>query len=195
MWVSKWSILVPCPSSSLDQPEVPDDTRGDQPDVEIRRAHRDEAHPGEEHVPGVQYARSLPGSVPRLREGGAGEAIETPPHQMTGRVAGEAVERERGGVGEQHERADADPEVAVEDRRARHVAPEKREVEERRIEEVAVKVLEDEGKRGLTPVAGAMRLGHGTRRRIEEVGAVVGLPVVVAGGPEEHRREQDQERG
>src|SRR5262249_60189407 len=90
--------------------EVPDDTRGDQPDVEIGRAHGDEAHPGEEHVSRIQEARPLPGPMARLGEGGAGEAIETPPHQVTGRGAGGGVGREGGGGGGQAEGGERGPE-------------------------------------------------------------------------------------
>ena len=110
-------------------------------------------------------------------------------------MAGEAVERERRRVGEQHEGADSDPEVPVEDRGVDDVAPEKGQVAERQVEEVAMQVLEDEGERRLTPVAGASHLRDGAGRRVEEEGAVVGLPIVVAGGAEEHRRHEDQEGG
>src|SRR6266705_3534295 len=131
----------------------------------------------------------------RARGGAAREAVEGPAHQVAGRVAGEAVERERSGGDQQHERADPDADAAPEARPLEHVAPEEEEVDERDVERVAVEVLEDEGEGGLAAVAVPARLAHRARRRIEEVRAVVGLAVVVAGGAEEDRRKKDQERG
>src|SRR5262249_44718544 len=65
----------------------------------------------------------------------------------------------------------------------------------RDVEQVAMKVLEDEREGRLTPVARAPQLGDGTGRWIEEVRAVVRLPIVVAGGAEEDRGQEDQEGG
>src|SRR2546430_17255354 len=124
----------------------------------------------------------------RARGGATREAVEGPAYQVAGRVAGEAVERERGGVDQQHERADPDAEAAPEARRREHVAPEEDEVDERDVERVAVEVLEDEGEGGLAAVAVPARLAHRARRRIEEVRAVVGLAVGVSGGAKEDGR-------
>src|SRR5881296_2334595 len=102
--------------------------------------------------------------------------------------------RARGGVDQQHERADPDADAAPEARPLEHVAPEEEEIDERDVERIAVQVLEDEGEGGLAAVAVPARLAHRARRRIEEVRAVVGLAVVVAGGAKEDWREEDQER-
>ena len=114
---------------------------------------------------------------------------------MPERVTTKSITAEQDDINREDDCADADPESPIEDRGVHHVAPEKREVAERQVEEVAMQVLEDEGERGLAAIAGAVHLGDRARRRIEEVGSIVRLAIVVAGGPEEHGREQDQERG
>ena len=103
-------------------------------------------------------------------------------------MAGEAVERQRGGVGEDHERPEADAERAAEPRGVNRVVPEKPQEDDREVEGVAVHVLEDEGEGGLTAVTAALPLGDGAGRGIEEERAVVGLPVVVTGRAEEYGR-------
>src|SRR5436309_2902256 len=139
-------------------------------------------------------ARAPPHRMACARGAAARAAVEGPAHQVAGRVAGEAIERERSGVDQQHERADPDADAAPEARPLEHVAPEEGEVDERDVERIAVQGLEDEGQGGLAAVAMPARLAHCARRRIEEVRAVVGLAVVVAGGAEEDRRKKDQER-
>src|SRR2546425_12231928 len=121
------------------------------------------------------------------RGGAAREAVEGPAHQVARRVAGEAVERERSGVDQQHERADPDADAAPEARPLEHVAPEEEEVDERDVERVAVEVLEDEGEGGLAAVAVHARLAHSARRRTVADRADEWIAEVVAGGAEEDR--------
>src|SRR2546430_1329781 len=130
----------------------------------------------------------------RARGGATREAVEGPAYQVAGRVAGEAVEGERSGVDQQHERADPDADAAPEARPLEHVAPEEEEVDERDVERIAVEVLEDEGEGGLAAVAVPARLAHRARRRIEEARAVVGPAAAVAGGAGEDPRGGGQGR-
>ena len=64
----------------------------------------------------------------------------------------------------------------------------------RKVEEEAVQVLEDEGKAALTRVQDA-GVAHGTTRRRPEERSVVGLAVVVASQTEGEREREDQQRG
>ena len=76
------------------------------------------------------------------------------------------------------------------------VDPQEEQRDERQVQEVPVEVLEDEREARLHRVlAMDRRLADGAARRVGEVEAVVGLPVVVAGGPEAERDPQDQEPG
>src|SRR5262249_31448068 len=106
-------------------------------------------------------------------------------------MAREAVARERGRAGEQDERADAQAEGGTVAHRGHHVPTQEEEVEEGDVEQVAVEVLQDQGEGGLATVARAPELADGTRRRVEEVRAVVRLPVVVARRPEEDREDEN----
>src|SRR5207247_5140667 len=99
-----------------------------------------------------------PRRVTDARPGAAREAVEGPAHQVARRVAGEAVERERGGVDQQHERADPDAEAAPEARRREHVAPEEDEVDERDVERVAVEGLSNGVEGGDGAVSSHARL-------------------------------------
>ena len=137
---------------------------------------------------GIEDARALPGGVAGPGGRGTREAVESPTHEVTRRMAGEAVERQRGGVGEDHERPEADAERAAEPRGVNHVTPQKGQIEERGVEEVAMEVLEHEGEGGLAAVAAGAKLADRAGRRVEEIRSVVGLAVVVAGCAEEYGR-------
>ncbi len=90
--------------------------------------------------------------------------------------------------------AEADPPLPLEAQRQGRVDPQEEERDEREIQEEPVEVLEDEREGRLHPVAAVDRgLADGTARRIGEVEAVVGLAVVVAGGPEAERDPQDEQ--
>src|SRR5262249_48703124 len=73
--------------------------------------------------------------------------------------------------------------------------PQEEQVEERYVEQIAVQVLQDQRERGFPPVTGAAELGHGARRWIEEIRAVVSLAIVVASSAEEDRGQKNQEGG
>ena len=74
------------------------------------------------------------------------------------------------------------------------VDPQEEQRDEREVQEEPVEVLEDEREGRLHPVAPVDgRLADGAAGRIGEVEAVVGLAVVVAGGPEAERDPQDEE--
>src|SRR5262252_4765682 len=98
-------------------------------------------------------------------------------------MAGDGVERERARAREDGEGAESDAEAGLELERLVHVVPEEDEPERREVERVAVQVLEDERELLLAGVL-AVRLADRARGRIPEEGAVVRLPIVVAGGSE-----------
>src|SRR5215813_6942093 len=165
--------LSPYPTlgRSSQQAQVTDGTRGDETDVEVGRADRDEADPRERHVVRVQAARAPPHRVLRARGAAAREAVEPAADEMARRVAREAVARERGRAREQDERADAQAEGETVAHGIHHVPPEKEEVHEGDVEEVAVEILEDQREGRLATVARAAELPDGTRGRVEEVRA------------------------
>src|SRR5438552_3745009 len=75
-----------------------------------------------------------------------------------------------------------------------HVVRQEAEERQREVEEIAVRVLEDQRKRALAEVAGA-RLADGAVGRVGPEGFVIGAAVVVAGKPEAARRPENKERG
>src|SRR4029079_7955591 len=120
-----------------------------------------------------------------------GEAVEPPADEVAQRVAAERERRQADDVQQQHERAEADPElepaaVRVEEERAAGVVPEEREHDDREVEEVPMRVLEDQREPALAAVA--LPAGARAGRRGQEVGAVVGLAVVVTSGTKTERR-------
>src|SRR2546425_11806264 len=108
-------------------------------------------------------------------------------------MAGERVEGQRSRAGEDHERADADSEAAVEPESLPHVVPEKEEPEKREIEREAVEVLQHEREFGLAGVLPSVRFTDRACHGIEEERPVVRLPVVVARRAEQDRRDENEE--
>src|SRR5438309_4993032 len=109
------------------------------------------------------------------------------------------VASEKGHVREEQDASEAEPQAArAGDRRSgdrlARVEPQEEQRDEGEIQEIAMDVLEDERERRLERVA-AMDgwLADGAARRVREVEAVIGLPVVVAGRPEAERHPQDQQ--
>src|SRR5436190_12429740 len=107
-------------------------------------------------------------------------------------MAGRRVERQRAGAREDEEGAETDTEPSVEVEGVPDVLPQEDEPEEGQVEREPMHVLEDEREPGLAHV-GALDLAHRAGGRIPEEGPVVRLPVVIAGGPEQKRRDEDEE--
>src|SRR5579862_9629975 len=127
-----------------------DSAAGHHADVKVREADGDEARPGQGHVAIVQKADAAPSGEAGLAKRGAGEAIEFSASEMAERVARKRIQREHDDVDGHHQGADADAEMTVEIVGEHDVIPEKTKEHEREIEKVAVNVLQDERKRGLT---------------------------------------------
>jgi len=97
---------------------------------------------------------------------------------------------------EHDECAEADAEFAVEEEGFDGVVPEEAKKNNREIEEVAMNVLQDEGKRSFAAIVFAdRRFADGAGRWVEKEGAIVGFAVVVAGGSEAERSAEDEDCG
>ena len=156
-------------------------------------ADPDQADPRPLHVPAVEHADAAPEPVARPCARRAGEAVEPAADQVADRVAAEREQRQQDRVGEQHQRADADPERAVEEERAHGVVPEEPEHDRGEEQEVAVGVHEHVRERRLAAVAPPARRRHGAGGRSHEERPVVRLPVVVTRRPERQRHPDDEE--
>src|SRR5580704_15942839 len=75
------------------------------------------------------------------------------------------------------------------------VVPEKPKKYERKIEKIAVNVLQDKGKRRFALVVSFGGLAHGTSRRIKEKCAVISFAVVVARGAKPEGSGEDEQCG
>src|SRR2546429_9973745 len=98
---------------------------------------------------------------------------------MTERMAGKRVERKESDVECEDECADTDAEAAVEEKGSESVVPEKCYEENGKVEEIAMEVLQDEGKRCFATIIPARRFTDGAGGRVEEKRAVVGFAIVI----------------
>jgi len=123
--------------------------------------------------------------VARRTESGAGKAVKFAANDVAEGVAGKSVKREKNDVGKHDERTEADAKFAVEAKGLEGVVPKEAEKKDSEIEEIAMNVLEDEGKSAFTRVIFAeARFADGTGGRVEKKGPVVSFAVVVAGRAE-----------
>src|SRR5258708_5906160 len=156
----------------------------------------------------VERTHPAPCREARLPATRTGEAIDLPADQMPEGVTAEGVARQQHHVDEHDEGADADTELArprahravSEDaayrpaRGEEHVVGEYEDEDYCRVHEIAVHILENERKPGLALVA-VPRLADAAGHGVKEEGAVVGFAVVVAGGAESARGNEDQKGG
>src|SRR3954464_10828510 len=186
-----------CFSSSIsrapsEEAKVGDRVRGEQEDVEVGERDAEQRRPGELHVVGVQPRDDRPEAVaqrvPR-------EVVEPAADDVPAGVAGQRVEPQQAGVGQQDERPETHvpPGAGLVAEGQHDVVGEDEVEDEAGVEEVPVHVLEDQREPRLAGVP-LVRLGHRTGRRRQPEGPVVGLAVVVAGQPEAQREHQDVER-
>src|ERR1700749_520701 len=101
-------------------------------------------------------------------------------------MARERVGREKNDDDEEDERAYAHAEFSIPPERVVRVFPQEREKNDREIQRVAMKVLQDERKLRFAAVR-APRLTDSACRRIGEKRAIVRFAVVVAGGAKTQR--------
>src|SRR3954449_2422702 len=98
-----------CLSSSIsrapsEEAKVGDRVRGEQEDVEVRERDAEQRRPGELHVVGVQPRDDRPEPVAQRMPG---EVVQPPPDDVPAGVAGQRVEPQQAGIGEQHQRAES----------------------------------------------------------------------------------------
>src|SRR5689334_1826924 len=145
-------------------------------------------------MPFVQDADAAPSGMPRRSKAGAGEAVNFSADQMAQRVARNRVDGEQDHVHQHDDAAEADEQAAIENKGDDGVVPEKAQNNERGVKEITVHILKNEGELRLAtvrPLAFAYRTGG----RVHEIGAVVSLAVVVAGGAKSQGEDQDQKCG
>src|SRR5262249_9272220 len=85
-------------SMFLEESDVRDPARRDQPYVEVGEGDRKQAGPGPEHVVLVEGGDPRPQSVAELPGGGAGESVESPPDQVPERMTRGGVDGQERGV-------------------------------------------------------------------------------------------------
>src|SRR5882762_5234922 len=113
---------------------------------------------------------------------------------MAERVAGQRINCQQAHVHQQNQSADAYSKSAIEDESAVRIVPKKAEEDDRRVEEVSVKVLKNERECGLAAILARAGLPDRTGGWIQKECAIVRFPIVVAGGPESQRPHQNQQR-
>src|SRR5207244_3028735 len=179
-------------SSWSQEPQVPEGPTGHHAHVEVGEPNRNQTAPGEKHVALVQKSGDAPGSEAGTAEGRAREAIKLAAGKVTERVAGKRVERKERDIESEDECADANAEAAFEEKRTEGVAPEKRYEENGKVEEVAMHVLQDEGKSCFAAIIASSRFTDGAGGGVEEKRAVIGFTVRAAGGPKAKKAKEDQ---
>src|SRR5882762_10497923 len=132
--------------------EVLESAGSKHPDVEIGEAYGDEAGPSEDHVALVERREEAPGGVAGDAERGAGKAVEFAADDVAKGVAGKSVQSEEANVDEHDYRAEANVKTAVEVEGLDCVVPKEAEKNNRKIEKVAVNVLQDEGERSFAAI-------------------------------------------
>src|SRR4051794_35246238 len=157
------------PAMSVPQSRVGEAARRPQPDVGVRHQERPERRPRQLHVPGVELRHLGPQPVAGRV---LGEVPQPAADEVAAGVAGGRVGPEEHHVDEHDQRAEPDAEAAV---RAvegpDHVVGVDQRDDDGGVEEVAVRVLEDQREPRLAGVL-PVRLGDGTRRRRQPEGAV-----------------------
>ena len=143
----------------------------------------------------VQETETAPSFKTGAAECRARKTIKFAAGKMTQRVAGKGVEGKKNDVDRQDERADADAEMSAEEERPNGVMPKKRNEENRKIKEVAMNVLQDEGKRRLAAIIAVRRFPDRASGGVEEKRAVVGFAVLVARSAKTQRAGENQESG
>src|ERR1700694_2751806 len=109
-------------------------------------------------------------------------------------MTGECVAGEQRGVHREDQRADGNTERSSRPERSPDVVPEKKENQQREVQQVAMQILENQWECCLAAILSAPSFSDGAAGRMERKGAVVRLAVVVAGQTKSARRPEDQDR-
>src|ERR1700723_238910 len=142
----------------------------------------------------VECGDTSPRRMARPAQGRTGKAVEFAADQMTQGMARKRIGRQQDNVHQHDHRANADSEFAVEIESEDRVVPEKGDEDHRNVKEVAVHVLQDEGKRRLATIFPATALAYGAGRRVQQKSAVDRFAIVIAGSAETQRSGKNQYR-
>src|SRR6267154_5102859 len=112
---------------------------------------------------------------------------------MTQRMAGKGVERKKRDIDRQDQRANADSEMAVEEKGVNGVVPKKKDEQHREIKEVAMDVLQNEWEGSLAAIIAACRFTDGASWRVEEEGAIKRFAIVIASRAKTERAGENQQ--
>jgi len=166
-----------------------------EPHINVRERHREHAVPGPCPVPRVGTIEQHHDLVPNSAGTNAREAIDPATHQVSERMAGEAVQAQQDDIHQQDNRSKANEEMPMEHERPHHVDPEKQEDDQAQQQEIPVEVIQHPGESGLAVVAAALQLLDGAGRRVPEKRPKVGLAVVIAAAaqPQRDRRKNGDE--
>ena len=113
---------------------------------------------------------------------------------MTARVAGETKKRKQTGVDEKDQGAETEMEPIWKLKRQNDVPPQKGQDHQRKVEKIAVKILQPKRKAGLAAVSFACVAHSAIRGRLEK-GAVVSFAVIVTGETKAAGHPEDQKSG
>src|SRR5438874_13360576 len=101
-------------------------------------------------------------------------------------MTGEKIQRQQDDVEQQNQGPESNPNSVGEEKSFDRVMPKEDEEDNRQVHEIAMDILQDEGKPRLAGVV-ALSLRHGATWRIEKKCAVISLAIVVAGRAEAQR--------
>src|SRR5271170_1696490 len=121
-----------------------------------------------------------------------GYGVEPAPCEVAEGVAAKDVSGEKDDINYQNDGSDADAEVAIKVEGYNGIPHKKGPDDIGEAKEVAMEVLEDQGKAALAEVFLA-RLANGTGRRVGPEGFVVRAAIVIAGEAEETRDPENEE--
>ncbi len=174
----------------MDEAQVGEGSAGDQCDVEVGSGECGEGDPRQCHVATVQCGHLNPEPVPH---GMLGEVLQPTAGDVPAGVARQRVGPQHDDVDPQDHVAHAKLETLVANQRVDRIDRVDDRDDHRRVEEVAVCILDDEWETGLTGVA-SVSIWHGAGGWRGPEGAVVGLAVVVTGEPEAQQERQHHDR-
>ena len=115
----------------------------------------------------IEKTGASPGECARLAKRDTGKTINFAADDMSQRVTGEGIKREQNDVGKQDERAKTDAKAPVEPESLNRVVPENNQEDECNVEEIAVKVLQDQRKCSFAAIL-VRREIHQPRKRADQ---------------------------
>src|SRR5438477_1690178 len=108
-------------------------------------------------------------------------------------MTGEKIQRQQDDVEQQNQGPESNPNSVGKEKSFDRVMPKEDEEDNRQVHEIAMDILQDEGKPRLAGVV-ALSLRHGATWRIEKERTVIRFAVVVAGRAEPKRSAENEQR-